>query len=165
MTNHTTPEPEANVTADAQVAAMMRFMEQQVPFNLMLGMRVEQLAGGTCVLRVPWRAELTGDPFRPAVHGGVLAALADATGGAACFASLGDVEARLSTVDMRIDYLQASHGEDLVCLATVVRIGNRVAVARMELFAGALPNPDAADERQPIATAQAVYNVSRPPAN
>jgi uncharacterized protein (TIGR00369 family) len=135
-------------------------MEEQIPFNRVLGLRVEQLHAGACVLRLPWRDELIGDPMRPAVHGGVLSALADTAGGLACFSLLTSPEDRVSTVDLRVDYLRPGPALDLWCHAKTIRMGNRVAVARMILFAGDLPPPDRFEDN-PIATAQAVYNVVR----
>ena len=90
----------------------------------------------------------------------MLSTLADVAGGLACFTALPDRRHRLSTVDMRIDFLRPAHGTDLICEATVVRMGNRVGVARMELFAA-----DSGADREPIATGQAVYNVTAGPAS
>jgi uncharacterized protein (TIGR00369 family) len=115
-------------------------------------MRIEHAAGGRCVLRVPFRPELVGDPDRPALHGGVLSALADAAGGLAVFSALGDpTRGRTSTVDLRIDYLRPALLEDLVCEAGVIRMGNRVAATRMVIRQG---------DHVP-AEARAVYNVVR----
>lgn len=144
---------------DPALAKLISFMEQHIPFNQLLGIRVDSLARGLCILRVPWREELIGDPARPAVHGGVISALADTAGGAACFSMLSSAEDRVSTVDLRVDFLRPGPLEDLVCRAKTIRMGNRVAVARMELFGGAVPEDDGSE--QPFATAQAVYNVVR----
>lgn len=150
----------ARVTIDPGFERLVLLMEEQIPFNRMLGIRVEQLSSGSCVLRLPWRDELIGDPMRQAVHGGVLSALADAAGGLACFSRLTSREDRVSTVDIRVDYLRPGPALDVLCHAKTIRMGNRVAVTRMTLFAGALPPADQL-EGDPIATAQAVYNVVR----
>lgn len=138
---------------------VIQFMEEAIPFNRFLGIRVETLAAGVCVLRLPWRPELVGDPFRPAVHGGVTATLVDTAGGAACFSLLEKPTERVSTVDMRIDYLRPGANADLLCRARVIRMGNRVAVTHMEVFCGALDTPEAPNT--PIATGSGVYNVLR----
>ena len=145
-------------TAD-ELRRFAAFMQDQIPFNRLLGIRVDLLESGRCVLRVPWRDELVGDPFRPTVHGGVTSALLDTAGGTACFSMLESYEDRVSTVDLRVDYLRPGAGQDLVCLADVVRMGNRVAVARMEVHLGELPEPG--DGAAPLATGQGVYNVLR----
>ncbi|HLT36460.1 MAG TPA: hotdog domain-containing protein, partial [Enhygromyxa sp.] len=65
--------------------------------------------------------------------------------------------------DLRVDYLRPGPSMDLLCHAKTIRMGNKVAVARMEVFAGALPDPSTRqfDTTEAIATAQAVYNVVR----
>nr|WP_255216749.1 hotdog fold thioesterase [Pseudenhygromyxa sp. WMMC2535] len=125
----------------------------------MLGVHVDRLVRGECVLRIPWNDRLIGDPTRPAVHGGVISMLADTSGGAVCFSMLDNRDDRVSTVDLRVDYLRPGPSQDLLCRAKVIRMGNKVAVTRMEVFAHALPA--AGEEGEPIATAQAVYNVVR----
>jgi uncharacterized protein (TIGR00369 family) len=57
------------------------------------------------VLVLPVRPEFVGDPRRPALHGGVLSALIDTAGGVAAWSALG-TGGSVSTVDLRVDYLQ-----------------------------------------------------------
>ncbi|MEM7154416.1 MAG: hotdog fold thioesterase [Myxococcota bacterium] len=138
---------------------LREWFENGIPFNRYLGMRMDRVERGLCIIHVPWRDELVGDIFRPAVHGGVLSTLVDTAGGAACFASLGREQDRLSTVDLRVDYLRPGPPEDLWCRGEVVRMGNRVGVARMSVYAGAMPAEGEVDD--PVATGQAVYNIVR----
>ncbi len=149
------------MSIDPAFARLVAFMEEQIPFNRLLGLRVQALTPGDCLVRLPWRDELIGDATRPAVHGGVISALADTAGGLACFSCLTSREDRVSTVDLRVDYLRPGPSQDLLCHARTIRMGNRVAVARMEVFAGSLPPPDIDPASLAIATAQAVYNVVR----
>ncbi len=146
---------------DPRFRPTVQFMEQGIPFNKHLGIRVEQLSPGRCVLRIPWQDRFIGDPLRPSVHGGVISTLVDTAGGAACFSQLGSHKARVATVDLRIDYLRPSARADLWCEARVLRMGNKVAVARMEVFAGAFPEPGSEEHEQALATGQGVYNVLR----
>jgi len=132
--------------------AFIRFIEEDIPFNLLLGMKVTGLDRGRAVCEVPFRAELIGDRFRPAIHGGVVSTLIDATGGAAAF-TLIDVVDRISTVDMRVDYMRPGAENTLVADAKVVRMGNRVAVVHVVVHQG--------DPEQPIADGRCVYNVRR----
>lgn len=142
-----------------RIATLQRWFEQGIPFNRFLGLRLEVLERGRCVLRIPWRDELVGDPSRPAVHGGVLSTLIDTAGGGACFAMLDRLEDRLSTVDLRVDYLRPGPAADLWCEGEVARMGNRVGVARMVVYSGGLPEPG--QTVPPVATGQAVYNIVR----
>ena len=131
---------------------LIAFFEQGIPLHVWLGLRVEQVAPGRCLVRVPYRPELIGDPTRPALHGGVATTLADAAGGLAVFTRLGPTD-RTSTVDLRMDFLR--HGQpdaDLWCSAQVIRLGNRVAVTDCEVWQEGEP-------RRTLGKARAVYNV------
>ena len=127
-------------------------MEELIPFNKYLGMKVVEVQKDSVEMFLPFREEFVGDPYRRAMHGGVLSSVMDVAGGTACWASLGDLEARISTVDMRVDFLLKGPCEDLICLAKVIRTGNRVAVAHMQV--AGVSNPV-----EVVATCQAVYNI------
>lgn len=145
----------------AKLEPLRQFMENGIPYNRFLGLRCEYLRKGVCVLRVPWRDELVGDPFRPAVHGGVTSAVADTAGGGAVFSMMTSAYDRTSTVDLRVDYLRPGPAADLVCEARVVRMGNRVAVTRMHVYSGEMPERGSEAYDRPFATAQGVYNIVR----
>jgi uncharacterized protein (TIGR00369 family) len=72
-----------------------------------LAFEIVSLAGGVCVAKVPYRAELVGDPWTGVVHGGVVTSLLDSTGGAAVLSAL-QLPMALATLDLRIDYLRPS---------------------------------------------------------
>ena len=133
---------------------LKQVMEELIPFNKFLGVRAEVTRGRVC-LEIPFRPELIGDPLRQSLHGGVLSALADAAGGAVVWSALDEPRARVSTIDMRIDYLRPGKREPIVAEATLVRLGRRLGVADMRLFHPSAP----ADT---IATGKAVYNVVVP---
>jgi uncharacterized protein (TIGR00369 family) len=134
-------------------------MQERIPFNAHLGMRVDALQRGRCVLRIPFSPFLIGDPFRPAIHGGVISTLADTAGGAACFSLLDSPNDRVSTVDMRVDYLRPGPpAVDLVCRAVVLRMGNKVAATQMDVFAATAP--ESGDDGA-IASGRGVYNILR----
>ncbi len=138
----------------SSLADIIPFFEQQIPFNAWLGMKVASLTASTCRVRVPYRPELVGDPLRPALHGGVLSALADTAGGLAVFGAIGTSKARVSTVDLRVDYYAPAELRDVYADATVMRIGNRVGVARILLHHG--------DPEQIVAEGKGVYNIKKP---
>ena len=112
-------------------AAIMKVMEEQVPFNRLLGIRGESAARGACVLVLPVREEFVGDFRRPALHGGVLSSLIDTAGGVAAWTALGPDQS-VSTVDLTVDYLEpAALGPPLRAAAQLVRKGNRVCHVRI----------------------------------
>jgi uncharacterized protein (TIGR00369 family) len=131
-----------------------RLMETASPFNKLLGLRVEHLEAGRSVLWLTPRPEFVGDPRRGSVHGGVLSALIDTAAGAAAWSTLEPLDDAVSTVDLRIDYLEpASLGTDLRAEAEVGRKGNRVCHVRVEVTQGGAS----------IATGAGVYNIHRGP--
>lgn len=142
--------PERN---ERHLSELRELFLAKIPFNAVLGIDVEDLAHGRAVLRIPFRPELIGDPLRPALHGGVISALADTCGGCAVWTAI-DEEDRVSTIDLRVDYLRPGQAEELRAVGEVVRLGNRVGVASITLF-----HPDRPDER--VAEAKGVYSVRR----
>jgi uncharacterized protein (TIGR00369 family) len=130
-----------------------RFFEEQVPFNRLLAMHIADVRDGFARVEVPFRDELLGDKSRPALHGGVMATLIDACGAYAVWTCVtpGD---RVSTIDLRVDYLAPAGAERLVAEASVVRTGNRVAVVDVRCF-------QASDPARVVATGKAVYNIKR----
>ena len=128
-------------------------MEQDIPFNRHLGIQGESVTRGRACLMLPVREEFVGDPRRPALHGGVLSALIDTAGGLAAWSVLGEDES-VSTVDLRVDYLEpAGLGAPLRAEAELVRKGNRVCHVRIALTqAGVL-----------VAEGRGVYNIHKRP--
>ncbi|MBI9085712.1 MAG: thioesterase family protein [Desulfobacterales bacterium] len=119
--------------------------ENRIPFNRTLGMTVTALAPGTAKVRFAIRPELIGNPVHQTLHGGVISAVLDATGGLTASTGLVERQAggslddfaalvtRVGTIDLRVDYLRPGRGETFTASGTVMRAGNKVAVIRMEL--------------------------------
>jgi len=126
---------------------------ERIPFHKLLGLRVYDAENGRAKAELPFRPELIGDPLRPAIHGGVLATLLDACGGFAVWGKL-TVEDRVSTFDLRIDYLAPANAETLLAEAEIVRVGNRVAVVDIRCWQASAPE-------KIIATGKGVYNIRR----
>ena len=132
------------------------FIENKILYNKFLGIKLKSLNQGSCQLLLPFKTELLGDPFRAVVHGGVLSTLIDVSGGTACFSMLKNKKDRLSTVDLRVDFLEPARQNDLNCTAKVVRMGNKMGVVHMKIFSNiTAQNPIL------IATGQGVYNIIR----
>lgn len=129
-----------------------QFVEHDIRFNAYLGLKITVLEDRFIRLEVPWRDEFIGDPHRPAMHGGVISALADTAGGMVVWSATRHLGARVSTIDLRVDYLLPGAALDLAAEAKVLRVGNRVGVADVRVFHPAR----AADT---IATAKGVYAI------
>jgi uncharacterized protein (TIGR00369 family) len=120
-------------------SVLRQVAEEVIPFNKFLGVRVSHVERGRVTLELPWRDELVGDPVRPAMHGGVISMLADTAGGMAVWSAIDNPMSRVSTIDLRIDYLRPGRLEPLSAEATVVRVGGRVGVADIRLFRRSRP--------------------------
>ncbi len=132
---------------------LIRFMEDDVPFNKLLEMKVEECGEGFARVRIPFRDELVGDVRRPALHGGVISAVIDACGGLAVWTQF-EVEDLISTVDLRTDFLRPGPDCDICVESKVVRMGNRVSVVHTVVY-------PSHDKSTIVAEGRAVYNTRR----
>lgn len=129
--------------------------EEFIPFNKFMGVRATVVERGKVTLELPWRDELVGDPVRPAMHGGVISMLADTAGGMAVWSAIENPSSRVSTIDLRIDYLRPGRLESLAAEGAVVRLGGRVGVADIRLFHPSAP-------LYTVATGKGVYAIKTP---
>jgi uncharacterized protein (TIGR00369 family) len=137
------------------LTVLRQVAEELIPFNKFLGVRVVSLDRGRVELEIPWRDELIGDPLKKALHGGVISTLADAAGGIAVWAALENAMSRVSTIDLRVDYLRPGRCEPLFAEAVAVRVGRTVGVADVRLF-------HASGRDTIVATGKGVYAVKLP---
>lgn len=154
----TTSDDEDSGASGWTLDGLRELMEEVIPFNRFLGLKLDDVSDGAVTLRVPFRDELVGDPTRPALHGGVISMLIDTAGGAATFVAARQLS-KVSTVDLVVDYLRPGPLKDLVARAQVARRGNRVCIATVEVSAAG------EEELGPFARGRGVYNivpVSRP---
>lgn len=131
---------------------LKQVIEEYIPFNKVLGIQADRIERGSVRLSIPFREELIGDPLKRAIHGGVLSALADVAGGMATWSALEDPMARVSTIDLRVDYLRPGRPHTIIADGTIVRLGKRISVADVKLF-------HAGHESEPVATGKGVYAV------
>ena len=130
------------------VAGLTKIFDEMIPFNRVLGLKITSLAPGGVKGRIDMRPELIGHFISQRLHGGVISAGLDAMAGVAVMAAIGARHmdeaplqrlhrfGRLGTIDLRIDYLRPATGDHIELRANVMRLGSRVATARME-FLGA----------------------------
>ena len=144
----TTHAPRRTAAEQARLdAAFVELAERHIAFNQTLGMRVQELQGphGTCC-RFDMRPELVGHHLHGRLHGGVTAAVLDATAGMALMVAIGEKFAhesaeqvmhrfiKMGTIDMRIDYLRPGVGQHFVAQAVVTRLGGRIGSTQMRLI-------------------------------
>jgi uncharacterized protein (TIGR00369 family) len=133
-------------------SVLKQLAEEWIPFNRFMGLKAIVLDRGNIIFEIPYRDELIGDPMKRALHGGVLSMLADTAGGFAVWSALDDERARVSTIDLRVDYLTPGAQSAIRAHATLVRAGKTVGVSDIRLY-----HPNA--ESVTVATGKGVYAI------
>jgi uncharacterized protein (TIGR00369 family) len=140
-------------------ARLRHVFEETIPFNRTLGLKVESLDADAPKLRFDMKPELIGNPRRQILHGGVISAVLDVAAGLAIHLAVNRTRTdetpdghipTIGTIDLRVDYLRPGRGKYFIATGRVVRLGNRVAVAHMDLVN---------DSGEQIATGGAAYMV------
>jgi len=135
-----------NCTNDEDfLSGIKEIVNEKIPFHKVLGLKVESISHERVKVLFQMRDELMGHYKRGMVHGGVISSVIDVTGGLSAFMGLQEklqdetVEAKLerfgrvSTIDLRVDFLRPGIGKWFVATAYTLRTGNKVAVTRIEL--------------------------------
>ncbi|MDO8932953.1 MAG: thioesterase family protein [Rhodocyclaceae bacterium] len=150
-------------TEEELLKAIHEIFVDRIPFNRVLGIDVVSLNHDCPEVRFEMRPELVGNYNRGMLHGGVISAVHDLTGGLVAFLGVQQklkdrpmaerIErfGRIGTIDLRVDYLRPGLGKWFSCKGVPLRTGNKVAVAHMELFN---------DGGERISVATGAYTVS-----
>lgn len=152
------------VEFDAELKAMLKnLFEEKIVFNKLLGLKLDGVTAAHVSASLVMRPDLIGNHSEGRLHGGVISAALDTTGGIAVAAALcarypdDSFEehamrfAKLGTIDLRIDYLRPGLSPHFEMRAEVIRLGSRIANTRME-FLGA--------DGKLLATGNGVYIVA-----
>lgn len=138
---------------------LSRFLEEEIPFHRIIGVRVVALSHGACTLRLPYQHQLVGDPLGAMLHGSAGAVLAEGAALGASYALMHNYEDRLSTVSLSMTYARPAPAEDLYCEAHVVRFEHNMIMTRMALYAERLPVSQAGEVPEPLCRAEAIFSV------
>jgi uncharacterized protein (TIGR00369 family) len=148
---------------DEFVASLRTLFEERIPFNHVLGLRIDTLAADGVTGHLAMRPDLIGHYAHQRLHGGVISATLDAMAGLAVMAAIGARHmnetplerlrrfGKLGTIDLRIDYLRPALGDRFTLHGEVLRLGSRVATTRMEFRAA---------DGKLLATGSSAYIVS-----
>jgi len=137
--------PDQKKSFDKIWKILRELYERKIPFNKVLGLKIESLKMEDVRVKFEMKEEFIGNYVQGILHGGVISAVLDTTGGLT--ASLGvlhkmagrtaeEIGKRLTTIgtiDLRIDYLRPGKGNYFVATGSIMRAGRRVSVTRMEL--------------------------------
>ena len=137
--------------------------ERQVRFNEVLGVKVDSCDPAQPQLSFQMRPDLVGHRESGRLHGGVTASVLDAMGGFMLMCAIADKHrdeatpqimmrlTKLSTIDLRIDFLRPGLGQRFIANGQVLRLGGRIGTVQMSLRN---------DEGQMIASATGAYTTS-----
>ena len=130
-------------------AELSRFLqgvyEEKIPFNKALGLQIISLKEDNVCIKLEMKEKLVGNYKYGMLHGGVISSVLDATGGA--IVSVGLLKkmvgcqleeifnriTKISTVDLRIDFLRPGQGNYFLSTGSIMRMGNKVVVIRTTL--------------------------------
>lgn len=133
------------MTQEDTFKQIAEYWNQIMPFNKLLGLKITQFNSLESTVSVAWDDKLIGNPQQKILHGGVTASALDLAGGVVAAANIlaqlpelspeiiSQSLGRLSTIDLRTDFLRLGRGELFIATAKIIRSGNKVAVARMEM--------------------------------
>jgi uncharacterized protein (TIGR00369 family) len=146
------------MTRQEREKRLQHLFEEFVPFNKVLGVKIESFDPQAPKLRFDMKPELIGNATRGILHGGVISSVLDVMAGFSIHAAIierdkaDDTEGfpKMGTIDLRIDYLRPGRGKYFIATGKVARLGSRVAVTHMTL---------ANDEGEEIATGSAAYMI------
>jgi len=114
-----------------QLKASMRGHLKKSRAIAMLGFELEAASQGRASLRLD--VEPRHKQLNKAVHGGILAALADTAGAMAAYTTV-PAGVALATIELKINYLEAVAGGRIRAEAKVLRTGRNFVVTECEIF-------------------------------
>jgi uncharacterized protein (TIGR00369 family) len=138
--------PDQKKSSDKIWKILRELYERKIPFNKVLGLKIESLEMEDVRVKFEMKDAFIGNYVHGILHGGVISAVLDTTGGLT--ASLGVLQkmagrtaeeigknlTKIGTIDLRIDYLRPGKGKYFVATGSIMRAGRRVSVTRMELY-------------------------------
>jgi uncharacterized protein (TIGR00369 family) len=117
-----------------------------IPFNDMLGLKLDHIDSEHVVMSFKMKKELIGNFLHNILHGGVISSALDMAGGIVVMAgavsrnphadmpALIEILGKCSTIDLQISYLRPGRGEKFVAKAWLIKSGKNISFARMELY-------------------------------
>ncbi len=127
------------------IKSLVEHFNEIRPFNKLLGLTIESMDIENACVRLPMKEDLSGNSVFGTLHGGVVSAILDITGGFVVFLDLFqqikppvtekqlEQFTRIATIDARVDYLRPGIGKEFVASGFILRTGKKVAVVRTEL--------------------------------
>ncbi len=124
---------------------LKEIVEEKIPLNKLMGIKLESINHKGPLLKLSMKEILIGNYTQGILHGGVISTVLDVTGTVTTWFGIimnrnnrsedeiGVAISRTGTIDLRIDYLRPGRGDHFLASGTILRIGNKIAVTRMQL--------------------------------
>jgi uncharacterized protein (TIGR00369 family) len=124
--------------------ALRYIFEEKIPFCRALNLKF-RIVRGRAEVSFAKQDFMLGNNKLKVLHGGVTAAVLDSIAGTAILLKMVEMDpkpdletqlrefGRVSTIDLRVDYLEPASAPSFVATATVTRLGQRVANVQMAL--------------------------------
>jgi len=118
---------------------VLEIYENQIPFNRILGLRLDSLSENDACIKFEMKKELVGNYLEGVLQGGVISAVLDTVGALA--SSVGILKGMKSlqieqilkgTIDMSVDYLRPGKGNYFLATGSIIRMGKKVVVVKTE---------------------------------
>lgn len=116
-----------------------------IPFNQMLGLKLDALEEDHVVMSFIMKNDLIGNFLQGILHGGVISSVLDMAGGMLVMASairkhsdenmeeIVSVLGKCSTIDLQVSFMRPGKGDRFIAKAWLLKSGNKIAFTRMEL--------------------------------
>jgi len=140
------------MTQEIKFGLLKHAIENQMPANKLLGLKILKLEEGYTKIYIPFKEDFIGDFIQKRWHGGIQACIADTAGGIAAMTTMTAITDKVSTIDMRIDFLHGSEPKDFYAEAEIIKNGKRIVKVDIKLYH---------NKENIIAVARCVFSVLR----
>ena len=119
---------------ELKFSLLKQAFENQMPANKYLGLKILELKDGYTKIHIPFKEDFIGDYMQKRWHGGIQASIADSAGGIVALTAMKNMQDKVSTIDIRVDYLHGSEPKDLFAEAEMIKNGNRIVKVDVKLY-------------------------------
>lgn len=130
------------------------------PYTGLLGMEAVSASDNGCVIALPYRDELVGDPDSGVLHGGAITALMDVCFGFAVYFRIKKF-VPMATLDLRIDYLRpAQPHRKVYATASCYKLTQELAFVRGQAYDDLPDNPNDTPTDNPVSTSVGIFMLT-----
>ncbi len=132
------------INSNEYFETLSKTFEDVIPFNKLMNMQLENMNGSIGV-KIDMRKELIGNYTKKILHGGAISSVMDVAGGLTALTGMLQKETEipldvvcdryfnLTTINLRIDYLNPGEGQSFLATGSVMRAGKVVYLVSIKL--------------------------------